>query len=173
MLFCFFCSVHFSSMLTHSVAPDCVRYLLSLRSRAGRTICLLLCVGREGLNGMGWSPRDALSPQEPQWAHKAACGTKTRDQHWSNWSNLLLFGSSASPAASEVCWPPVAPCSIAAQLFGWADSSLVAISFLSCTWMLFKYQTSEQQTCKKKQPTNKKKQKKNTHEKSLVLNTCR
>lgn len=44
----------------------CVRslYLLSSISRySGRTICLLLSVGRDGLNGMGWSLQGVLSPQ--------------------------------------------------------------------------------------------------------------
>lgn len=45
------------------VLSVCTLYKLSSISLcSGRTICLLLSVGRDRLNGMGWSLQDPLSP---------------------------------------------------------------------------------------------------------------
>lgn len=48
------CSVLFVRTLYH---------LSSISLCSGRTICLLLSVGRDRLNGMGWAVQDPLSPQ--------------------------------------------------------------------------------------------------------------
>lgn len=57
------------------VLSVCTLYKLSSISLCpGRTICLLLSVGKDRLNGMGWSPQGVLSPQTTMGI-KLACGS--------------------------------------------------------------------------------------------------